>query len=340
MNVVEVDPCADPRWRALVDRTGSLFHSPEWCGVLADTYGWEPRAFLLVDAGGIPTAGIPWCLVSDPGGDRIISLPFSDFAGPIGAPPHDALFDALDDAGLPVRCRVLATPGAPAPRSIVRTARWHGVDLDDDLGVMWTRLGASSRRAVAKAQRERVEIVERTDGEFLPCFRRLHTRVRTSKYRLLPQPIEFFTAMRNRFHTANGWLPLAAVRGDTVLAVTVYLKAGDTLYYKFNASDPEALGSRPNDLLLWGGIELGHRLGCRRVDLGASDDDQAGLIRFKRGYANDEREIQTLGSGPPLDPSLHELRALLTRLIDGLTHDAVPDELAERAGEVFYRYFA
>jgi CelD/BcsL family acetyltransferase involved in cellulose biosynthesis len=324
----------------LVDRTGSLFHSPEWCRVLADTYGWEPRASVLVDTNGTPTAGVPWCLVSDPGGDRVISLPFSDYAGPIGAPPHDPLFDALEDAALPVRCRVLATPGAPAARPVVRTARWHGIDLDVDLDAMWARLGASSRRAIAKARREGVAIVERTDDDFLPYFLRLHTRVRTSKYRLLPQPLEFFAAMRNRFHAAGGWLPLAAVRDGTVLAATVYLRSRDTLYYKFNASDPATLGSRPNDLLLWAGIELGRRLGCHRLDLGASDDDQAGLIRFKRGYASEEREIQTLASGPPLPPSLHEFRALLTRLTDGVTHEAVPDELAQQAGAVFYRYFA
>ena len=135
-------------------------------------------------------------------------------------------------------------------------------------------------------------------------------------------------------------MPLAAVRDGTVLAATVYLRAGDTLYYKFNASAPESLGARPNDLLLWAGIELGRRLGCRRLDLGASDDDQAGLIRFKRGYASDEREIQTLASGPPLPSSLHEFRALLTRLTDGFTARAVPDELAEQAGAIFYRYFA
>ena len=76
------------------------------------------------------------------------------------------------------------------------------------------------------------------------------------------------------------------------------------------------------------------------MDLGASDHDQPGLIRFKRGYASDEREIQTLASGPPLDPTLHEFRALLTRLVDALTHEAVPDGLAEQASAALYRYFA
>ena len=53
-------------------------------------------------------------------------------------------------------------------------------------------------------------------------------------------------------------------RDGELIAATVYLRHRDTLFYKFNASDPTGLDARPNDLLLWSGIELAARLG---VDL-------------------------------------------------------------------------
>jgi CelD/BcsL family acetyltransferase involved in cellulose biosynthesis len=146
--------------------------------------------------------------------------------------------------------------------------------------------------------------------------------------------------MRTRFVAVGGWHPLAAVRDGEVVAATVYLRHGDTLYYKFNASDPAALDCRPNDLLLWAGIDLASRLRCTLLDLGASDDDQPGLIRFKRGFGAHEREIRRLVSGPPL-PATHEpWRALLSEVTERITAPSVPDELVEVAGDVCYRYFA
>ena len=125
-----------------------------------------------------------------------------------------------------------------------------------------------------------------------------------------------------------------------MVAATIYLRWGDNLFYKFNASDPDALGSRPNNLLLWAGIELAATLGCRLVDLGASDDDQPGLIRFKRGFGADEREIRTFAVGNPLPPAAAQLAAILRELTERFTRPDVPDPVTEQAGAVLYRYFA
>ena len=40
------------------------------------------------------------------------------------------------------------------------------------------------------------------------------------------------------------------------------------------AVSQDALDDRPNDLLIWEGMELACALGCRQLDLGPSDDDQ------------------------------------------------------------------
>jgi CelD/BcsL family acetyltransferase involved in cellulose biosynthesis len=358
VEVVDVDACTDPRWRDLVaDAGGSLFHGVAWSTVLADTYGFAPRALVALDGGRV-RSGIPWCHVRDPGGERIVSLPFSDYCGPIGAPPFTPLFDALVARGLPVRCRVLVDTDAPdtdapdtdapdasdATRVGVRStkrARWHGVPVTVAPEVdTWPELGASTRRAVAKARREGVEVVARPDPEFVACFFALHAGVRTHKYRLLPQPRAFFTTMRDRFAATDDWFPLAAVRDGEVIAATVFVRHHDTLFYKFNASDPAGLAARPNDLLLWSGIELAAHLGCRLLDLGASDDDQPGLVRFKRGFGASEREIRTLVAGPPPPEDAEQFQHVLRRITRTVTAPGVPEALAEEAGAWLYRYFA
>jgi CelD/BcsL family acetyltransferase involved in cellulose biosynthesis len=344
VDVVDVD-CTDPRWRELETRAGgSLFHGSAWASVLSDTYRFEPRALLALDGDRV-VSGMPWCLVDDPGGARVVSLPFSDFCGPLGAPPFAPLFAELAGRGLPARARVLVDADAPdEPPEGFRTsgrARWHGVPVtaspDADT---WPALGASTRRAVAKARREGVIVVERTDAALVGEFLRLHLGVRKRKYGLLPQPRTFFASMRAQFGATGDWHPLAAVRDGELLAVTVYLRHRDTLFYKFNASDPAGLGSRPNDLLLWSGIELASRLGCTLVDLGASDDDQPGLVRFKRGFGAIEREIRTQVAGPPPPNGAERFRSVLGYVTPRFTAPDVPDVVNADAGTLLYRYFA
>ena len=345
VEVVDVDARTDPRWHDLEARAGgSLFHGAEWAAVLADTYHFVPRAVLALDGDRV-VSGMPWCRVDDPGGARIVSLPFSDFCGPVGEGPYAPLFDALVGHGLPVRARVVVDTDASADATpgfrTAGVARWHGVPVTTEPDAdAWPELGDSTRRAIAKARRDGVTVVDRTDAAFVDDFFRLHLGVRKHKYRLLPQPRAFFASMHARFGARGDWHALAAERDGELLAVTVYLRHRDTLFYKFNASDPAGLGARPNDLLLWSGIELAGRLGCTMLDLGASDDDQPGLIRFKRGFGAVEREIRTLVAGPPPASAAEEFRSMLHDMTLELTAPETPDAVTADAGNVLYRYFA
>ena len=79
MDIVCVDPKTDRRWQRLLARYGgSVFHSPAWIRALADTYGFDIRAHVLVDGFGEPQAGVPFCRISDLRGERFVVLPFSD----------------------------------------------------------------------------------------------------------------------------------------------------------------------------------------------------------------------------------------------------------------------
>src|SRR5450759_872046 len=77
-SIVEVDPLVDPSWQQLLDRVdSSVFHSPAWMKVLAETYDFEPAALVVLDGTGEPVAGIPFVRVADLIGERVVSLPFS-----------------------------------------------------------------------------------------------------------------------------------------------------------------------------------------------------------------------------------------------------------------------
>ena len=347
MRLVTVDPACDPAWAGLLDRhPRSLFHSPPWLAALREAYGFIARAHLVQDAAGASISGLAFCEIDDLLGRRILSLPFSDACDPLvdAAAAWERLFAALTATGLPVRLRCLDNPILREDRRLVvtRHARWHTVPVTESDEALWSGLAGSSRRAIRKAERSGVEIRPLAEDEGVGEFRRLHVALRKRKYRMLAQPLVFFEALRHHFEPVSAWFPLGAFVGSRLVAATLYLRWGDTLYYKFNASSLDDLDLRPNSLLVWAGMRLARSLGCSRLDLGPSDDDQPGLIRFKRNFGAAERELRVLDYRPPgwRDDRADAVRRLLGDLTSLLTAAELSDEVAARAGTLLYRFFA
>jgi len=346
--VQQIDPTADPRWRQLLERypRADLFHSPPWLMAVAEAYGFEVRAHVLTDPAGAPVAGIAFADVDDLAGPRRVALPFSDAGDPLVSSSDEwqLLFESLRSDGLPVHLRCLDDRTAPADDrlTVVKRARWHTLSLDPGLEALQAAFAPATRRALRKAERHGVSVRPLVGPDGLHHFRELHVRLRKTKYRLLAQPAAFFEAIAKHFGKVAGWHPLGAFLEGRLIAATIYLRWGDTLYYKFNASDLTALDVRPNTVLTWAGIGHARSLGCRRLDLGPTDDDQPGLIRFKRSFGAAERELRFLRYTPPgwRDGRAADARRLLGQITSLLTEPDVPDEVSGRAGALLYRFFA
>jgi CelD/BcsL family acetyltransferase involved in cellulose biosynthesis len=345
MNIVEADPQTDVRWHELVTREPSdVFHAPAWSRVLRETYGFEIRALMVVDDAGEPRAGVPVCPIRDMRGPRLVTLPFSDYCDPLVRERADweVLWAEVRRHGCPYLCRCLHNdlPVADGGFSCTRQARWHAADLSGSLDEVWGRLDESARRAIRKAEKEGLTIEAAEDEKMLRAFYDLHLRVRKFKYRLLAQPYRMFESVWAHFLAAGKGCLLVAKAADKVVGGAVFLVWRDTLYYKFGASDPAGLSHRPNDRIMWEGIRYAKARGLRRLDLGLSDWDQDGLVRYKRKFATEEKPIRFLRGAPASEAApgaearlLHELTALFT---DPL----VPDRVTETAGGLLYRYFA
>lgn len=347
MSIVCVDPRTDALWRRLVDQQkSSVFHSPGWMGVLAETYGWEVEAQVLVDRAGEPKAGIPFCRIADIFGERIVSLPFSDHCDPLVG-DRDQWHCAIDQLlaeRRPIAMRCLHNDLALADErfALVKEAKWHGLDLRPDLDTLWGNLHDSARRAVRKAERGGVVVRIAEREEELRAFFEMHLRLRKHKYHLLAQPYRFFEQIWHQvIDRQNGVLMVAVYQGGIIGGV-LFLEWQDTLYYKFNASVPAQLSHRPNDLLIWEGIKYGKAKGYTHLDFGLSDWDQEGLVRYKRQFASEEKTISFMRHAPDGAPTQQDgqVRALLTQLTDLFTDESVPDSLTDRVGSILYKFFA
>ncbi len=343
MNRIAIDPLSDPRWQALIEQSPSdVFHSQRWLRVLARTYGFEPRAIVLVDEPNQATAGVPFCIIDGLPSRRIAAPPFSDYCDPIvsSIDQWDRLLDALldEDCTVTVRCLHNDIPLSSERMTIVNRAKWHGLDLAPDLHTIWEGLSSSARRAVRKAENHGVVVRAATDGAELRAFFELHLRIRKYKYRLLAQPYAFFQNLWDEFVTEGCGVLMIAIYRERIVAGVFFLEWKNTLYYKFNASDVAFVSVRPNDLIIWKAIEAAKAKGITRLDFGLSDWGEEGLVRYKRKYASDEKTITYLRSEPASESS--QTSELLPRLTDLLTDEAVPDQVTEQAGELLYRLFA
>ena len=345
LKVVCVDPRTDRLWSGLVYRSSSsVFHSPCWLRVLSNTYGWEPSAYVVVDNSGEPQAGIPFCRISDALGDRIVALPFSDYCDPIASDAES--WRLLMDQFLPTQCPITLRclhnrlPLDDERFVVTKRAKWHGLDLRPDTDAIWQGIDDSAHRAIRKSKREGITVRVAQSERELRTFFEMHLKVRKYKYGLLAQPFLFFQNIWRHFVQNKRGFLLLAVDGDKILAGDFFLEWNQTLYYKFNASLVEDLSHRPNDLLIWEAIQCAKLRGFTLLDLGLSDWDQEGLVRYKRKFGAHEETISFLRCAPSIPTSAeNKMRDLLARLTTRFTDQLVPDLVTERAGEDLYRLF-
>ena len=346
VNILRINPLTDPLWPDLISsQHAGLFHSRLWIQVLKQTYDMDIAAHVLLDDDGRPEAGMHFCEISDIRGERTVSLPFSDYCDPLATTwdQWSALREPLLASGRPLNMRCLRNdmPLGDGEFAQVKQAKWHGIDLDGDLDAHWSRIDSSARRAIRKAEKLGLTVRLATSEHDLRSFFTLHLGIRKYKYRLLAQPYRFFQNIWTIFSDAGLAALMLAEINDEVVGAVMYLAWGSTLYYKFSASSANHLEFRPTDLLIWEGMKFAKSHGYSFLDLGLSDWDQDGLVRYKRKFATEEGTITFLHHAVDRTVSKQEqdVPALLGTFTDLLTDPSVPDEVTERAGDVLYRYF-
>ena len=337
--VTTVDPCDDPAWERLSrGPRGSLFTAPPWLRAVRDTYA-RPLQARITDRG-----GLAYCELDDVMGARIVSIPYCDFADPIvdDAATWHSLVDPLITPGRPFRMRTLHDQVATTdPRfSLLGEDFWHGVELQVDLDEKWAALGSTARRNVRKARNAGVTVRFDDTSAGVDTFFDLHLATRRAKHGMIAQPRQFFHEIHRHFVVDDAVsIAVAELDGHPIAAIFL-LEWNGRAYYKFNASDPAALEARPNDLVMWECIEHAAGRGNDVLDLGLSDADQDGLVRYKRKWASLEGHVRTLVAGPAKTPEATALGPVLGGITSLLTDPDVPAHVAEAAGDLLYPFFA
>jgi lipid II:glycine glycyltransferase (peptidoglycan interpeptide bridge formation enzyme) len=285
-----VDPLRDPRWEVFVQAhpSGSVFHSVAWLQALGRTYGYEPIAYTTTAPGKSLQNGAVFCRVESKfTGRRLVSLPFSDHCDLLVSKPEDlpvfaqGLERELRNEGWHyIEIRPLrSTEMVNGLGKSSATYTFHQLDLRPDLETLLTNCHRSStQRKIQRAQREGLAYQEGSDEALLDSFYRLLVITRR-RHRLPPQPKSWFRNLMEGFGESLK-IRLALKQGRPVAGMLT-LRYKDTLIYKNGGSDSRFHNLGAMHLLYWESIRNAKDVGLRTFDLGRTDAEQVGLIKFK-----------------------------------------------------------
>lgn len=338
---------------------GLVYHHPTWLEALEREYGRKTIG-LVCEApegelrGVLPlayTRGLPFGGALT--GRRLSSLPRTPVAGPL-ARDRDAASSLVRSAiervrrepgtSLQLKAQGAELDGLADGLAGVPWRSSYVVELPDDpseLRFGKSRNHAEIRRAIQKAARAGVEVRPAETEQELVAWYGLYLGT-MRRHSVPPRPYRFFEALWELLRPQGLMrLLLAFGRDDrrtTMLAGSVLLMFGRTVFYGFNGSRPESFPLRPNDAIHWRATHDACAEGFRRYDLGEVPLGNEGLAQSKRKWAG--RAVRLRRYYYPAPANLngtedHGLDGYAGKLIS-TAWQQVPLSLTARFGDWFY----
>lgn len=356
--IVEIEP-HDARWESFVANhpDGLIYHHPAWLQILERESNQKAICLASEDSarqltGILPlmwTRGLP-IMPRAHTGRRLSSLPRTPVAGPLSL--NQSATSAL------IQFAVELVRDAGASRLELKPSWTSPKDHSAD-GIYWLpwrkaytltlapriedlRLGTSRNKArikwaIRKANKLGVVVRRAETHEDLRLWYGLYLET-MRKAALPPRPFRFFDVMWSSL------LPLGLVRlllaqiDGRVVAGSIYLTYGRTVFYAFNGCRRSDLSLRPNDVIQWQAIEDFCREGFRYYDLGEVSAGNFGLAEFKAKWGSDERRLYRYYHPRPKEMRLDRSPSESARRLLAAAWQKVPLGATSAAGNAVYRF--
>ena len=275
------------------------FLADDWTALLEEAYGYSSHLLTLEEKGRI-VAALPLSVIRSVfTGKRAVSLPFFD-RSLIHSPDQDLitpLFQELVKVGreqnldyVEVRGGVERIKGSSPSLAFYN----HIVDLSQGSDAVFSNFASSTRRAIRKAQKTGVAVDISTSRIALRGYYDLHCETRR-RHGLPPQPYSFFELLHKRLIETGKGVIVSATFESKLAASAIYLQQGNTIHYKYGASDETLQQSRCNNLVMWTALEHYSQQGFLKMDFGRNSlKNQEGLRKYKLNYGASEQVIHYL----------------------------------------------
>lgn len=286
----------------------SVYHLWEWGDVLCRTYDYV-RYYLAFQENGNTFGILPFIQIkSYLFGNRLVSLPFCEFGGPL-------LTDCSDKKLIKKSVRMLLEYARELPRrlrigfiefrqpselvssvlssfgfTVLRRYVTFRIDLTRGEQVLWKKLEKRTRRHVRKALKVGVE-VEDVDADSLGQYYVLYLKTQR-RHGSPPHSYGFFRNIYDVFRP-KGLLRmlLATYRGKPVAGRMVFC-FNRKLFCWNSVLDRRYAGLDASDLLLWRVIRWGAENDFEVLDLGRTRMEDRGVYHFKRGWGGQRMGLE------------------------------------------------
>lgn len=273
----------------------NFFHTQTWAKVLSETYGYEPKYFSIFGEDGLRFL-LPMMEVrSIFTGRRGVSLPFTDHVQPLvtcvdGLPE---IWQELVGYAKKSRWQHIDLRGEAVGQTaskVYDSFYQHEIQLEKEPQLLFDRLSSNNKRNIKKAIRQGVDIEIRDDMSAVDVFYNLNSITR-KRHGVPSQPYGFFKNLFKYISSDGRGIVVLAKKEGTVIAASVYLFLGKSAIYKYGASNQEAGSSGANNLVMWEAINWLSKRGFNCLSLGRTDQDNLGLLRYKNGWAAEQKTI-------------------------------------------------
>ena len=258
----------------------SVFHTESWLRMLEKTQGYH--IYRLDDGGFLPLALVKSKIF----GNRLLSIPFSDYGGPV-AKTDKGLKKLLHSAQalteeLNVDFTEVRTPIVGEVPTLVRRDDYCSFVLDLK-GDLFNGLEKKVRNAVSKSKRDGVTIASGGPGDVKDFYKLYVSTV--MRLGSPPQSRKFFDIMLEELGQ-NVEMMFAEHNGRRI-ASSLFLTHNKNAYFSYSCSLKEYSSLRGNDLLLWDAIERYSSAGLLSFHFGRTRPG-SGVYMYKKSWGGHE----------------------------------------------------
>ena len=289
------------RWNQIISRCpySESLHTLEWRNALATCFKqMEPLYFTVRDESG-SIAGALCCFIFRPIplSKSLLSMPWALPGGPLFFPGTNvatatlSVCDKLDEISrrrrlseavftLPSHCSADITSSFTSAGYSVEAERFtHILNVEAGFDAVWNAYNKRVRGAVRKAEKTGVIVRETEDEADMMEFYRLYLKM-MSRFDSTPKPLSLLKYLQ----TSPIARLVVAQLADRIIAGLLFLHFNSSVRLWCEASDPDYLLYRPNNVIINYIIRWACERGYKLVDFGASPPENEGLVAFKEEW--------------------------------------------------------
>lgn len=280
-------------WNNIVENSsdGTIYQTHGYELFLSGVYGYP--MFQLKEGKSI----FPIMLVKSPiFGNRMISMPFSDYGGPIIDNEKNAkkLADLAVDIAKSTKSDFIEirSPNSTAAKFLHKSGFKKRtdyctfiLDLSKTENDLLSKMEKRTRNDLNKAKRQNLEIREIKDSEEINQFYKIYL-ANMKNLGSPPQPFNHFFDAFRRFYPNSIRVTICSFEQKPIAAMLMYLHKKKA-HYAFGVSLPNYRTYRASDLLIWDAILWSKNKGVEELDFGRTRFD-SGVYFYKKGWGGKE----------------------------------------------------